>query len=310
MDISKADIIETYLKPLALSKEASSEWQVSNIQSRRDCEIYKCENADLETPLALKIYGAHKREIDTPAALYKALEQYYDADSTAYNVPKPYALYDDQGAVLMEWIKQPKLRGIMWHFTLHRYSAIERCAAWLKWFHGKQETKMRPYQDTALRKIAAATNDPNFIAPQHFEESLQSFVAFINKHKNKSILHGRIHGDFTPYNILLDTQKRMIGIDFTAQEIAPLYTDIARFFMYMNSYRPVYLSAKKDYAALKKGYGFAENDELHRTILLGEVLRRWSTLTLAKAKKPFHLWRETELIRLSFMAKALTKNLR
>lgn len=304
-----AEIIhDAFLSPL-LNSDA---WIISKPIRRRDCHIYKARHSKFKTPLAVKIYNKERTDAGTPQALHNALQTYHDKDNAGFNVPEPFAYYADHGAVVMEWINAPKRRNIVLNLAVifTRKKTIRRAGEWLRWFHDKQPSAAAPYQDTALTKIESITSHADFIAPPKFTDCLSALKIQINAHQGEDIMTGMVHGDFTPYNILHDAKDRIIGIDFTAQNTAPLYADIARFFMYLNSYRPVYISAKSDYEALMLGYGGAPNNTLHRTILFAEVMRRWSVLSLAKSQNKWHLWREIELIRLSFMAKALKKSIK
>lgn len=299
-------ITQEFLLPLLNSPE----WTISKTITRRDCLIYKATNPDFKTPITIKIYNRKRTKAGTPKALYKALNKHYETDQIDFNVPQPIAYHSDHGTVIMEWVETPPLRNMIWQLLIARKSTVTRAGAWLNWFHNRNDIKTAPYHDTALPKINALMADENFTPPKDFMACYETFKTHAKTNHGKAVLHGIIHGDFTPYNILIGTQNRMIGIDFTAQNTAPLYADIARFYMYLNSYRPIYMSAKADYKALTNGYSLAPNDSVHRTILMGEIMRRWSVLTLARAQHKFHLWREIELIRISFMAKALQKSLR
>ena len=298
-------VTQEFLKPVL----DSGVWRITKTIKRRDCLIYKATHADFKSPLCVKIYSAARKDGGTPKALFKALKKYYTADSPL-NVPKPFAHHEEYGAVIMEWTNVPARRNIIWKLLVQRRKTIRRAGAWLKWFHQKSETKTSSYNDTAIAKIASIIEYENFTPPKGFMACYEALKSQVQTHQGAEILSGVIHGDFTPYNILHDTQGRMIGIDFTAQENAPLYSDLARFFMYLNSYRPIYMSAKADYNALLEGYGMARNNDVHRTVLFGEIMRRWSVLRREQISKPWHLWREIELIRISFMAKVLKKSVK
>jgi len=297
-------VTQEFLKPLL----SSGSWAISKTIKRRDCIIFKAHHKHFKSALCVKIYSAVRTEHGTPEALYKALQAYHVPQSHM-NVPAPYAYDAKHGAVIMEWVETPRWRNIIWKLLVQRKKTIRRAGQWLKWFHDQCDQETTAYKDTSIPKIKRIINSETFSAPKNFDACYNTLEHQIQKHTGTKILSGTVHGDFTPYNILHDKQGRLVGIDFTAQETAPLYTDIARFFMYLNSYRPVYMSARADYNALIEGYDMMRNNDVHRVILFGEVMRRWAVLRSAQITRRWNLWREIEIIRISFMAKALQKSL-
>lgn len=126
------------------------------------------------------------------------------------------------------------------------------------------------------------------------------------------LAHGAVHGDFTPYNLLLGGGQ-VYGIDFLARRASPLVADVNRMLVYLFAHRFAPVSARllgprgcarDDWAAFGAHYDarLLPNDE-HAFLLLQflEVMRRWGVL-LGEHRPPSRLLRAIEKRRLRAQA--------
>lgn len=310
-------------------------WRQTHPEMKRlKASIYRIASDDFPTPVGIKVF---RTDVVNPAFPEKLFAEWqrYAAQSLpeGFCVPAVYGILPSRAALMMEWVEAPHMGDVLLQ-NLHRRdvreNAVRRAGGWLQWFHGIGGVEELPYDtsmmldkiDAMLAKVKA--QNPAMIASQKsFLDCLELLHRATPQFQELSLPHAPVHGDFTPYNLLLSADGRTCGIDFLVHGRRPVTFDICHFLVYLDVHRFWLTSAKAlryqggsrhDKDHFMAGYGDALSGltpEAFLYIHFSEVLRRWAYLLLLKAEGRSRGWkRKLELFRVARMARHMAEGLK
>ncbi len=290
---------------------------VGSPRLRKTARVYRIRSSAFPTEAAVKIFLSEEKGRQHARRLHSALERYSPSDTDAQHVAAPYALVENRKAVIMEWVDAPPLQraihGFPWQ-RIGRHEAVRKSAEWLKWFHLRAGLTEGPFDanaaldkiETLLAKIPAGRRDTSF---DTCVTLLFQRAHLVHGH---GVMHGCVHGDFTPYNIMV-SRTTAVGIDFLANKNVAVISDVNRMLTYLFAQRYFPVSARmlgpqgcarEDWNAFTQGYGTGLLPVVPEIVLYFqylEVMRRWSSL-LAETDPPNVLLRYIEIHRVRTMA--------
>lgn len=283
---------------------------------RREARIHRVRSAAFPCAVAVKIFLDRAQPLQHARRLHAALASYHEP-AGRLRVAAPLALLETPPAVVMEWVGGSDLQRVLHGAAperLPRAEALALSARWLAWFHSRGAVALQPLDvDAALARIGSrAATLPAAARAQGYDDCLASLARHLDTLRGVPLAHGAVHGDFTPYNLLLGGGQ-VYGIDFLARRASPLVADVNRMLVYLFAHRFAPVSARllgprgcarDDWAAFGAHYDarLLPNDE-HAFLLLQflEVMRRWGVL-LGEHRPPSRLLRAIEKRRLRAQA--------
>lgn len=233
-------------------------------------------------------------------------------EAAGLSVPEPYGAAGEQG-LLCEWIDASRASDLILSrpFGLRRRAIIRRSAQWLRWFHECRPALERPFDPApmfnAIERVCTAEQRDGLL--NHALATLGQLPG------SPTLLHGKVHGDFTPSNLFIDG-PRTLGFDFTARSTAPLALDACRYLTYLSIYRWWAPSARDlrrwgcsaaDRTVFVEAYGGPLALLPQREFLqlqLFELVRRYASLLALRARAEERSWRRAlEFYRLRRMVR-------
>ena len=284
---------------------------------RRSARIYRIRSSALPCDAAVKVFLDREAPLRHARRSYTALARYH-AEAGSMRVAAPFALLEARPAVLMEWIEGVELQRVLYgpaRLHLSREAVLARSARWLAWFHSRGAIAMQQVDvDAALQRVEhRAAAIPAGQRLRDFDTCLALLVQRVDALRGVAVAHGAVHGDFTPYNLLL-AGERAYGIDFLARRASPLVVDVNRMLVYLFAHRYAPAGARllgvcgcahDDWSAFTAHYDQRLLPPDEQTFLLFqflEVMRRWGAL-LAERDPPSRLFRRIERQRLRTQAR-------
>lgn len=220
-----------------------------------------------------------------------------ETSAVSVSAVRPFAYLPQYNAIVMEWVNAPSLASIIVkNQPTELNHSILSAARWLQGFHALSVSESEQIDTEALlgrlRKRLSAS------ARYKKNKLVCSAVQEIERLSATPLLapHAYLHGDFTPSNILIDTEGP-VGIDIWARRHAAVYEDIARMLIYLGSKGTGFWEHKalvNDFDGLCQNfiaaYG-ATSEQLasdaFRFVLLYQTVRRWLVMAdWAKYRHP------------------------
>lgn len=292
---------------------------------RKTARIYRVRSGAFASDVAVKIFLGKESARQHACGLHSALERYRPAGTDSLFAAVPLALVERRNAVIMRWVDAPDLQRAIYAVPgqrLERHEAIRRSGEWLRWFHRSGGLQELPFEvDAVLRAIRAmAATLPNAGGSAELAACLELLGRRADIVRGRLVAHGSVHGDFTPYNLLL-SRDQAVGIDFLASRGRATVMDANRMLMYLFAHRygPVSAGmlgplgcARRDWRAFARGYGpglLSAGPQAFLYFQFLETMRRWICL-LAESEPPSVLFRSIEKARIRMMALHIAELLR
>lgn len=280
----------------------SATWQVNGpVIKSRECHIYRGISSSANLDLAIKHYNPQTK-LASAHQQFNALKL-YQASMAEYGtkdkIPRVYCYDKENRLLVMEWVTGKTLHHHLWNpVTSDRQhsNSINKTGRWLRTFHEAGSIDTRPVDLNIYTKdIDKLIAQYPANAKGHSHHPLFT-LAYNNLKSSASNLssakapHAVSHGDFTPFNILLNGDQR-IGIDLWAARLKPVQVDLARMIVYLTiayplvNRIPIYKPCNNiqgKIIPLVGGYGtdIINPTNLHfKIFLLSEYLRRWLVIS-------------------------------
>jgi len=295
---------------------------VGSPRVRKTAHVYRIRSSAFPTDAAVKIFLSEEKGRQHARRLHRALERYSPSDTTTQHVAAPYALVENRRAVIMEWIDAPPLQRAIHGYPgerIGRHEAVKKSAEWLRWFHLRGGLANSPFDaNAALHRIEALfARIPAGRRCATFEACSSLLYRRADIVHGQGVMHGCVHGDFTPYNIMV-SRATAVGIDYLANKQVAVVGDVNRMLMYLFAHRYFPVSrrmlgprgcTREDWAAFTQGYGtgiLPADEETFLYFQFLEVMRRWGSL-LAETDPPSILFRYIETNRVRVMAQHIAR---
>jgi hypothetical protein len=143
----------------------------------------------------------------------------------------PYALFEDLGVVVAEWVNGPTLSRVITASTpMNARLAARKAGAWLARLHLSTEPFYRPLhvQEMLGQLDVAMTGRPRPPSASIAGRALDALHQTAHSVTGAPVLWTRVHGDFKPDNMLLSDNK-VTGIDIDLRWPGPGLLDAAQF---------------------------------------------------------------------------------
>lgn len=297
-------------------------WVISGPEiEARECIIYKAYNPAYPHDIAIKTYR-QARNTDY-ISQYDTLERFaisFNSNDNEFHAPKLFGDIPEYHTFLMEWIESPTLQWRLWRHCYNKKKIqkdIRRTFQWLREFHSftnpeQNLIKIDHYKNTLHQYLKNHDGKSSLIKNKVFQEGMECFKQLSEYYENFSTDHAKLHGDFTPSNILIDDEK-ITGIDFLGQHQSPVVNDICLQLTYIAIEYPNMLN-RFDFKhppshwpllnIVLEAYDFTEDRKQRNFLLfvfLYQLLRRWSVIKFRNKNKRtsmLDLWRlrNTEMI--------------
>nr|CAA6828493.1 MAG: Unknown protein [uncultured Thiotrichaceae bacterium] len=285
-----------------LSKQTGlGDWVIeAPVIEARECFVYKASSATYHHAIAIKIYRDQKRRKHNVMPQYTALERFaplLNADDSQYRVPVVYGHFPEQRAFLMEWAEGTSLERRLWRYCYHQNRQqhdMRRTFNWLKAFHqhADYETKsanMNRYLNRLKQFIQQHESDALSADNAVFQTGLACIERLADQFRGMDIAHARLHGDFTPSNMMIG-KEAVTAIDIAGAQLLPVAEDICLQLSYIAIGYPNMLTRgdmKKSpaewplLALILEAYDYPADHKQRCFVLyvfLYQLLRRWAVI--------------------------------
>ncbi|MEZ5536528.1 MAG: phosphotransferase [Thiolinea sp.] len=274
------------------------DWVISeSVIEARECVVYKISSSSYPRAVAIKIYRDRQPKKNKVMPQYAALKRFSallnQADSE-FRVPQAYGSFPEQRVFLMEWIDAPALERRLWRYCYSKniqQSDMRRTFAWLNHFHQQGDLSAKPvninrYPNRLQQFIVDHEGAALLVANKIFRRGFECIKELANQFRGMEVAHARLHGDFTPANILLGDDV-VTAIDITGVQLLPVAEDITLQLSYIAIGYPNMLT-RMDFkhppdtwpllSVILDAYGYPQDEEQRRFLLyvfLYQLLRRW-----------------------------------
>lgn len=280
--------------------EPSNDWiLLGPVIRARESDIYQATSKTSQLLLAVKHYNLSTNK-NAVQQQYNALQKYQGTmtgQDNSLHVPRVYTFDQEQRLLIMEWVKGKSLHQKLWttpEFLFTKKNTLALCGQWLRTFHAasyfnKKKVILDNYLKGIKKELSKRESKNCRLTSLH--QDFTSAYNFLNKAVQQCPepidLHAIAHGDFTPYNLILDT-RTAVGVDIWASTEKPVLVDLSRMIVYLTIAYPLIIFRKPVFeksgklnsiiASLIEGYDHDLIDprSIHFKIaLLSEYLRRW-----------------------------------
>lgn len=287
----------------------------------RECAVYKSISSDYHHAIAIKIYrNIQKNTSEQQYEVLKRFSQLVNAQDNECFLPEVFGRLPEHGVILMEWIESPALERRLWRYFYskqHVQSDISRTFKWLNSFHQladpeKKSVDIDMYKHSLNQSIKKHDLDKSLSNNSVFQTAKKCFTKIVEHHKNFKTNHAKLHGDFTPSNILIDN-NRVTAIDLFGSNLLPIENDLSLQFSYIAIEYPNMLT-RSDFKltpdqwpllrVVLDAYDYPKDPKqlsFFLFVFLYQLLRRWTVIHYRNRSKrtPFldrRRLRNTEMI--------------
>lgn len=202
--------------------------------------VFYLESAGLPSAAAVKICRSGRQRKPDPASA----RQQYDAlarvgerwtHSDGLECVRPYALFEDQALMVMEWVPGRPLTGELLAFKTSAQRAEElaaRAGHWLSAFHRLGRLAPQPLDVEEKRGVFDAMSGWKPARNRIFRDAAALLSATAQAAASEPVTHSWIHGDFKLDNLLYDG-ARMTGIDVQLRHSNAVVYDVGSFLNHM-----------------------------------------------------------------------------
>ena len=318
---------DNVLRQLGQIEPATSWEMIGPVLKSRECDLYRAESPETGRSIAIKIYHANVNPA-APQQQFEALslKQHPMAAPTAiYRVPRAYSFDSKTKTLLMDWAEGDNLFHRLWRGlrTKSINQDIFLAGAWLRTFHQAsplkvQKTDYSYYQKADEKRTDHYDDTSALLGDSHslFDESMAVLKKWVQEQPENFATHAILHGDFTPYNLLIDG-KTVTGIDMWGATYQLIYVDLARMTVYLTIAYPLFFCGTlfnrqgqmhPQISTLFNGYGtdLADPASNHlRIAILSEYLRRWLVIENRKSRGPRRLTDRFQILRIQNQIKSI-----
>ncbi|CAA6806639.1 MAG: Unknown protein [uncultured Thiotrichaceae bacterium] len=295
-----ADLQQQIIQQLGEQTDAK-DWVINGpVIEARECILYKASSATYPPAIAIKVYRDRKKRKNNTMPQYAALERFaplLNGDDSEYRVPVAYGSFPEQRTFLMEWVDAPSLEHRLWRYCYHQgrqQHGMRRTFGWLRAFHEQADHEVKPaninrYKNRLQQCIERHEGEFLLVKNAVFHTGLACITNLAGQFEALNVAHARLHGDFTPSNMLIGNDA-VTAIDIAGAQLLPVAEDICLQLSYIAIGYPNMLTRgdmKKPpsqwplLAVILEAYGYPQ-DEQQRCFLLYvflyQLLRRWAVI--------------------------------
>lgn len=282
------------------------DWVISGpVIKARECVLYKATSVSHPHNIAIKVYRDQQPRKHNTLPQYEALERFAPLLNTVQSecrVPVGFGSFPQQRIFLMEWVQALSLEHRLWRNFYHKnrqQNGMRSTFAWLQKFHQHADPAVKPvninHYLNRLQQVIQGFNDESLLAKNPvFLSGLECIDRLSDYFRGLEVTHARLHGDFTPSNVLID-EHVVTAIDITGKQLLPVAEDITLQLAYIAIGYPNMLTRMDmrhppaDWPLLEMvldAYGYPADEQQRRFLLyvfLFQLLRRW--LVIAQRNK-------------------------
>lgn len=266
----------------------------------RECILYKASSVIYSHAIAIKVYRDQKKRKKNAMPQYAALERFaplLNGDNSEYRVPVAYGSFPEQRTFLMEWVEAPSLEHRLWRYCYHQgkqQQCMRRTFSWLRAFHEQADHDVKPaninrYKNRLQQFVEQYEGKSLLARSAAFHAGLECITNLAGQFEGMNVDHARLHGDFTPSNMLIGDDV-VTAIDIAGAQLLPVAEDICLQLSYIAIGYPNMLTRgdmKKPpsqwplLALILDAYDYPQDDKQRCFLLyvfLYQLLRRWAVI--------------------------------
>lgn len=292
-----ADLQQQILRQLS-QQTGCDDWALSGTAiEARECVVQKVVSPAYPQAVAIKIYRDRKLRKNKIMPQYAALERFAPLLNTAdseFRIPQAYGSLPEQRVFLMEWIDAPALEERLWRYCYSQRTQqtdMRRTFSWLRVYHQHADLAILPVNSkrypNRLQQLLPLHEGEELLADNEvFRNGIKLIRELAARFAGLETQQARLHGDFTPSNILLGADV-VTAIDITGVQLLPVAEDLTLQLSYIAIGYPNMLTRldfkhpPEAWPLLKvilEDYGYPQDEEQRYFllyILLFQLLRRW-----------------------------------
>ena len=229
--------VEAALRPLLAHVSEESRLDVSGpIASRPWSRVFQGKGPAYPSPVAIKLCldpASSQASPELARSYFRALSSVHESmqGHRHFASARPYALFEDLGLVVAEWVNGPTLsRVITASPPMDARLAVRKAGAWLARLHRSTNHSYRPlHTDEMLAQLDRAIAESQH-APSAgiFGRALDALHQTAPSVSGTPVVWTLVHGDFKPDNMLV-TGGKLTGIDMDLKYPGPGALDVAQF---------------------------------------------------------------------------------
>lgn len=279
----------------------AKDWVITGpVIEARECILHKASSATYPHAIAIKVYRDQKKRKNNAMPQYAALERFaplLNEGDSEYRVPVAYGSFPEQRTFLMEWVEALSLEHRLWRYCYHagrQQYDMRRTFGWLKAFHQHADHEVKPaninrYRNRLQQFIQLHEGQSLLVNSAVFRAGVESINHLADQFRGINVDHARLHGDFTPSNMLMGDDV-VTAIDIAGAQLLPVAEDICLQLSYIAIGYPNMLTRgdmKKPpsqwplLTVILDAYGYPHDDQQRCFLLyvfLYQLLRRWAVI--------------------------------
>jgi len=295
-----ADLQQQIIQQLS-EQTGVDDWVINGpVVEARECIVHKASSPVYPYAIAIKVYRDQKPRKNHAMPQYNALQRFSGLLNEAqheYRVPAAYGSFPEQRTFLMEWVEAVSLERRLWRYCYHQnrqQQDMRRTFGWLKAFHQHADYEVKPaninrYPNRLQQFIEQHNGEFLLTENAVFRAGLECINTLADQFRGMDIAHARLHGDFTPSNILIG-KEAVTAIDIAGAQLLPVAEDICLQLSYIAIGYPNMLTRgdmKKPpaqwplLALILEAYGYPADHQQRFFVLyvfLYQLLRRWAVI--------------------------------
>jgi serine/threonine protein kinase len=230
-------MMEDVLRPLLDRVPGISALSVTGpVASRPWSRVFHGQGSAYPTPVAIKLCldpTTGQASPELARAYIRALASVHEAmdGHSRFASARPYALFEDLGLVVAEWVNGPTLsRLIISSPPMNARLAVRKAGAWLAQLHRSANHSFRPLnaEEMLAQLEVAMTGFRRPASASIFGRALEALHQTAPSVTGTPIVWTLVHGDFKPDNMLVSSGK-LTGIDMDLRYPGPGVLDAAQF---------------------------------------------------------------------------------
>ena len=233
------DGVSSFLNEISTKFNTADIWQKNYVGARfgkskaSAAIVLRATNGELD--LAVKYFVSRGNDCaHGVAGEFEHLQQVFNSLSARHRELVPRPVHADRDAYAVDWVDLPGMKSqLVWarFISPKRLSCLEAAARALKLIHQATAECDRPLDLTRYVADARRTG----ASAASWKQNFDCFVKMSKKFEGVPVPHCRLHGDYSPENLLF-SNKRIVVIDFAVDCSGPIYHDMCHCIMYFSFY--------------------------------------------------------------------------
>nr|CAA6829053.1 MAG: Unknown protein [uncultured Thiotrichaceae bacterium] len=227
--------VQDKIKQQLKQNTGQSNWQITDfVRHTRESILYQAHHPQYPHTIGIKCFRQQKSVADR----YQSMLHYHSQmnnDESKHRVPQVHGHLEEEGIIMMEWVRYPTLRRQLWKNVYKQNTQqkhLQQMLLWLQTFHQQSPHSHQPIEAQRyvriLENLLPAYQGYGLLLQQNnltFRNAMACMHKQAEELQGVEIPHAYIHHDFSLANVLTD-KSNVVGIDFSAKHYLPAAEDI------------------------------------------------------------------------------------